>query len=276
MTQKICERCGGNGVIERLDGGMPKECQCAVLRRVAAAMPAYVRYADLMHEHLKLPVLTDGIGKSYFIKTTREDLYAIVKAAMMINSSRFVRMTSDRELRDVYVGSTSRKSRGDDAGDVINTLEEVMGPPALCIVQLGELVSRNKAAPAILEEALCIRLDRDLPTWVVSYYDRPFGQGSISYSDSVWNILKSAMNELAIPRISKANVPDAPSATRTFAPESISPQSPRNYPEPVASRNLVEEKPRRRIQSTDPDPDLPKGFEDFGKGSKSKKFQRRD
>jgi hypothetical protein len=281
--RKTCAECGGTGVIERPDGMMPRECQCSVLRRIASAMPAYVRYADLMHEHLKLPILREGIGKSYFIKATREDVYAMVKAAMMINSSKHIRMTSDRELRDIYVGSTSRKSRGDDAGEVINTLEEVMGPPALCIVQLGELVSRNKAASAILEEALCIRLDRDLPMWVVSYYDRPFGQGSISYSDSVWNILKNAMNELTIPRISKSHAPDAPSATNVLSPELVASQNSHSQRKETRTREPATqqqessvERPRKRLQSTDPDPDLPKGFENFGKGTSSKKFSRRD
>lgn len=265
--RKPCEYCGGTGVIERPDGMMPKECQCAVLRRIAASMPAYVRYADLTHEHLKLPILRDGMRKSYFIKAAREDLYALVKAAIMINSSKFVRITSDRELRDVYVGSTSRKSKGDDAVDVINTLEEVMGPPTLCVIQLGELVSRNKAAAAILEEALCIRLDRDLPTWVVSYYDRPFGQGSVSYSDSVWNLLKGAMNELSIPRIAAAQTPELSSATSTFAPE---PVVSKNETRQSRFRESQEEirpsnKSKSRIQSVDPE--LPKGFENFGKGS---------
>lgn len=279
QMKKSCEHCGDLGIIER-PGLMPKECQCAVLRRVAAAMPAYVRCADLTHAHLKLPILHEGIKKSYFIKSAREDLYALVKAAMMINSSRFVRITSDRELRDVYVGSTSRKSKGDDAGDVINTLEEVMGPPALCVVQLGELVSKNKAAAAILEEALCIRLDRDLPTWVVSYYDRPFGQGSVSYSESVWNILRGAMNELTIPRIAPTQSPDAPSAVSAFAPERLESQShSQHQTTPRYSRSDATQEPvakTRRIRSTDPDPDLPKGFENFGKGSRGKKFGRGD
>jgi len=278
--RKTCEHCGDTGVIERQDGMMPKECECAVLRRVAAAMPAYVRCADLTHEHLKLPILRGGIKKSYFIKAAREDLYALVKAAMMINSSKFVRITSDRELRDVYVGSTSRKSKGDDAGEVINTLEEVMGPPALCVIQLGELVSKNKAAAAILEESICIRLDRDLPTWVVSYYDRPFGQGSVSYSDSVWSILKGAMNELVIPRISLAHSPDSQSAISAFAPEPIASQSSqptKRYQNQEEPTRPTPEKKRGRIRSADPDPDLPKGFENFGRGSGSgKKFSSRD
>jgi len=266
--RKPCEHCGGTGVIERPDGMMPRECQCSVLRRIAASMPAYVRYADLTHEHLKLPILRDGMRKSYFIKAAREDLYALVKAAIMINSSKFVRITSDRELRDVYVGSTSRRSKGDDASDVINTLEEVMGPPTLCIIQLGELVSRNKAAAAILEEALCIRLDRDLPTWVVSYYDRPFGQGSISYSDSVWNLLKGAMNELSIPRIAEAQTP-SPSPTSIFAPEPMYQQEPKQSRFPEPQEEIRSTGKSKRIKSVDPE--LPKGFENFGRGSGSGK-----
>lgn len=271
--KKICEHCGGLGVIERQDGLMPRECQCSVLRRIAAAMPAYVRCADLTLEHLKLPILRDGISKSYFIKAAREDVYAIIKAAMMINSSKHVRITSDRELRDVYVGSTSRKSRGDDThGEVINTLEEVVGPPALCVIQLGELVSRNKAAAAILEESLCIRLDRDLPTWVVSYYDRPFGQGSVSYSESIWGLLKGALNDLTIPRMSVQKTHDAQMST-VFAPEQVKSGAIQRY---EREPEKVEENPRKRIRSADPDPDLPRGFENFGKGSKTKKFQSRD
>jgi len=290
---RSCERCGGSGVIERIDGNLAKECQCAVVRRLAAAMPAYVRHADARKEHFELPLVRDGVGRSYFVKATWQDMKAVVKAVMMINPSKFVKITSDRELRDVYVGGTSRQSKGDDADGVLNTLEDAMKPPALCIVRLGELTYKNKAAPGLLEEALCIRLDRDLPTWVVSDLDRPFGRGSLAYSDSVWSLIKTTMKECTVPRIAPALVGDdgndsvmgggsgssdvsaSPLAPEPVASSQAAPK--RRHPQaPPDDESAAEEKPRRRIQPV-PDEDAPKGLERYGMGlGAPKKFRGRD
>lgn len=245
-------------------------------------MPAYVRHADARHEHFELPLVKDGIGKSYFIRSSWADMKAILKAVILTNPSKFIRITSDREIRDVGVGSTGRAARGADETDVYNNLEDIMGPPALCVVRLGELLYKNKAAAGLLEEALCYRLDRDLPTWVVSDLDRPFGRGSNAFSDSVWDLLRTAMKDFLVPRIAPAAGPDEPNSAlgpspagerSPLAPEPVAGPAPRRRPDPPPGPEP--ERPRRRIQPV-PDEDAPKGLGEYGMGlGPSKKFQKR-
>ena len=207
-----CEKCGNSGVIESLNGGLARECRCAVIRRLAAAMPAHIRHADPKKEHFELPLVREGTKKSFFVKASWPDMKAIIKAVMMLNPSKFIRVTSDREIRDVGVGSTSRQARGPDEVEVFNTLEDIMSPPALCIMRLGELQYKNKAAAGLLEEALSYRLDRDLPLWVISDLDRPFGNGSFAFSDSLWDLIKTSLKQVLVPRIASVDVAESNSA----------------------------------------------------------------
>ena len=280
-----CDKCGGSGVIELKDTDKARECRCAVIRRLAAAMPAHIRHADAKREHFLLPVVTGGIKKSYFIKSSWIDMKSIIKAIMMINPSKFIRVTSDREIRDIGVGATSRTARGNDV-NVYNTLEDIMCPPSLCIVRLGELSYKNKAASGLLEEALSYRLDRDLPLWVISDLDKPFGQNSFAFSSSVWDLIKSSMKEVLIPRITSVDMGEtncvlAPIQTNTISGSSLAPEpsEPRQaanpFKKPAPSQEEPIEKPKRRIQPT-PDEDAPKGLGSYGMGlGTSKKFQRK-
>ena len=291
--KRSCGRCGGSGVIERPDGLLATECQCAVIRRLAAAMPAHIRHAEVLKAHFELDIVKTGVRNSFYVKSSWSDMKAIIKAVMMLNPSKFIRVTSDRELRDIYVGGTSRTAKGEETTGVYNTLADIMEPPFLCIVRLNELSYKNKAAPGLLEEALSYRLDRDRPTWVVSDLDKPFGRGSFAYSDSVWDLMHSALNDILIPRISprlqaddqyeelsgdskkRARTADGPSPFQVERAESTSdPDKPaKSHPAQKRTDDFPareEPPPRRRIQPT-PDEDAPKGLGLYGKGLSGKK-----
>lgn len=205
MTDPSICQCGGKGFVDRNERIF--ECECAYLRRRFADMPQYIRKADVRDEHVLQPPLK-LVRKSLFISAAWPDMKAIVKLTMIRHRSLFLKVTSDREILDVYLGKAARMARagsdsksGAEGGDYYNSLQELMDPPDLCLVRLNETLYKNKAAPSVLEEALSYRLDRDRPTWVLSDLDRPFGAGSTAYSEGLEYFIHSSMTTVKIPRI---------------------------------------------------------------------------
>jgi len=195
-----CDKCGGREVVER--GGKLHECICSFLKRISASMPPYVRKAEVLPAHLELPIM-EAVGRSVYVTATWSDMKAVVKAAMIKNPSKFIRISSDAEIRDVFVGSKSKAAKtADFEGEVYNNLSDLMDPPDLMVVRLNEIAYKNKAAAGALEEALSYRLDRDKPTWVLSNVDRRFVVGSFAYSESIAELLSTGYIRMSIPRIS--------------------------------------------------------------------------
>lgn len=252
------------------------ECECALFKRISSSMPAFIRTANIKSGHLNLDLI-NKIDKSFYIVSSWEDIMAILKAIMIKYNNKFIKLTSDREIRDVYVGSRSAKAREmiDEAGTgIYNSLFDLMDPPDLMIVRLNELSYKNKAAPGALEEALTYRLDRLKPTWVISDKSKLFNPGSFSFSESVWLLLKS------IPEI---NVPVISEAVQTYqAPAQTTQASDLNNPTESIKHNHLEalsteklepyvspsNKPKLKIKSI-PDEE-PEGVNIFGSGLKKK------
>lgn len=168
-------------------------------------MPAYIRKAQVVPAHLQLAVtkLTD---KSLYLVTSWGDIKAVIKIMMFKYPNKFIKITSDREIRDVYVGATSRNARGvssneDENLEVYNSLQDLMELPDLMVVRLNEMHYKNKAAPGALEEAISYRLDRDKPVWIISNLDKPFVEGSHAWSESVSELFNTAFQKISIPRI---------------------------------------------------------------------------
>lgn len=195
-----CSICGGSGIVER--DSVAYECECAFVRRMAAAMPPYLRRAEVKKEHLALPVMK-CIKKHVMVVASWHDMKAILKAVMIANPKIYLKVTSDREIRDVYVGNKSKAARGsaDDDGPIYNSLEDLMDQPDLVVVRLNELFYKNKAASGALEEAISYRLDRDKPTWLFSDSDKPFSLGSHAWSESVAEVVRSNFPFTKVPRI---------------------------------------------------------------------------
>jgi hypothetical protein len=191
-----CKICDGAGVVER--EGKLYECECAELRRIYASMPAYVRSAIVKKEHIEavLPSekirIIDAVDRSIYVTASWADMRAIIKTVMVVHRDKFIRIISDREIRDVYVGSASRKARGENSSEPIyNSIEDLVKPPTLLMIRLNEIGAPNRAAAGILEEALCYRLDRSKPVWLLSNATKPFGAGSYAYSENVWSLMMS-------------------------------------------------------------------------------------
>ncbi len=192
-----CNKCGGVGV-EEINGKL-YECQCAFIRRVAASMPHYIRRSKVLNKHLDLPLIS-MINKSIFVSASWNDMKAIIKLMMIKYSNKFIKISSDAEIRDVYVGSKSKSSKSDDFnGEIYNNLQDLMDPPDLMIIKLNEISNKNKAASGALLEALNYRLDRDKPTWAFSDTDKKFDNSSFAYSQAVASLLSNEYQHVNIP-----------------------------------------------------------------------------
>ena len=262
-----CEICGNAGVVER-DGKL-LECECAELRRIAAAMPSYIRTAKVKEEHVRASVdgkgrIIDSIDKSLYIIAYWNDMRAFIKLVMLKHRKKFIRIISDRELRDVFVGSTSRAARGDDSKEpVYNSIEDLVKAPDLLMIRLNELAYKNKAASGILEEALCYRFDRNEPVWLLSNATKPFGQGSIAYSDAVWSLCKSIPN-IRVEQISPIDGPtDATGVVASVANSPLAPEQVTSTP-----RASVPKTKPKAVRSAPDEDDRPSGFAGFGSGVK--------
>lgn len=274
-----CEICGNAGVVER--EGKLYECECSELRRIAAGMPAFIRTAPVLEAHLKAMLpdgktrIIDAVQRSLYMTVYQADMRAFIKLVMIKYSNKFVRITSDREIRDVYVGSTSSKARGEFSKEpVYNNIEDLVKMPDLLLIRLNELKSKNRAAAGALEEAMCYRLDRGLPLWMISDKRDPFHDSSHAWSETVGAILRSLI-QVQVGSILPDNYtpPPPPSlANSPLAPEQVAPRAVQTGKEPVASPAA---RPRpatpRQVRSVPDDgPDLG-GLANMGKGVKSSK-----
>lgn len=196
-----CDKCNGQGVVEK-DGKL-YDCICSYLKRVSFNMPPYIRRSPVEKKHLELPII-NAIGKSLYIIGYWSDMKSVVKAMYIKYPDKIIRITSDAEIRDVFVGSKSKAAKTSDfIGDIYNNISDLMDTPNLCVVKLNEITYKNKAAAGALEEALLYRLDRDKPTWVFCNLERKFNTASYAYSESVSNLITQNYARFTIPEINK-------------------------------------------------------------------------
>lgn len=250
-----CKECGDSGIIMKDEKTF--ECQCSMLRRLASSMPVRIRSATVTKEHVLHPIVAK-INKHLFISAALADIEAIIKVIIYKNPNLFIRITDDIEIRDVGVGSTSRKSRGDGAEVVYNSLHEFVEPPNLLILKLGRLKYKNKAAPGLLEEAITIRVDQNRWTWIFSDKNEPFGPGSHAFSESLWTFICSSMFErIDIPRITNV--------------ETFTTSSPTRYIEPESNNQNIKRESKRQVESSDDEKPSNGNLNMFGSGIKPKK-----
>lgn len=157
--------------------------------------------------------LLDRMNHSLFITAHWADAKAIIKGvlfkAAVVPPSKFVRFTSDAEIRDVYVGSKAKSSKSADyeGGDVYNNIEDLVGPPDLLIVKLNEIGNPNKRAAGALAESIAHRLDRDRAVWLISCVENQFGIGSFAYSAAVYTLLVDGCDRVTVPQIIRPTDP---------------------------------------------------------------------
>lgn len=288
-----CQRCGDTGIFTKPGSDTLVECQCALVRRLAASMPPHIRRANAVREHFELPLVRKPF-RSAFVRSSWADMKAMVKAVVMTNPSSFVKVTSDREILDVYLGKKSRGSRDfetrrarnaaelEDSDASYNSIEDLMDLPKLCVVRLNEIGYKNKSAPGCLMEALEYRIDRDKPVWVVQDPNKPFVQGSPAWSESVWDYLTTAIPSTVIPRIAPSvtlelmDAQERPAFRPVDEPPAAAPSDPPPFDlEPAESPAARRPRQQRRVEQERED--APAGLGLYGSGlgkAKGGRFQR--
>lgn len=197
--EQVCAKCNGEGV---LDQGGPSfvECECAMVKRLSYTMPGEIRKAMVLPAHVEHPIV-GMVRRSLFVTVARLDLFAILKACMYKHAGLYVRVTSDLEIKDVGVGSKSRKARGDDAPTVYNDFSDLMDGAPLVVVRLNCLFYKNKAAAGFLMEAISSRVDKSKPIWVVEDPSSPFTETSFAWSEPLSDTLHFMFDRVKVPKI---------------------------------------------------------------------------
>lgn len=268
-----CNICNGLGVLEK--DSKYYECQCSYIKRIAFNMPPFLRKAEVRKDHLSLPIMK-MMKKHLIIVSSWSDMKAIVKALIISNSNKFIKITSDREIRDVFVGAKSRAARGDEDGKIYNSLEDLMDLPDLILIRLNELSYKNKAASGALEEAISYRTDRDKPTWLFNDISKPFMSGSFAYSDSVADLMKSVFSLYRVNKI----LPDVTDIYEEIIPIEINTKpepveqkyvpAPKSSPPPDAEVQVEKPLKKMKIKSS-PDEEVDSALSMYGSGLKSKR-----
>lgn len=103
----------------------------------------------------------------------------------------FSLITTDEQLKTVWVGDSSYRSKSIETRDTVktyNSLSDLLSDRDLVIIKLGYFGQRNKAAAGLLKEALLFRESLNKPTWLVLEPDKDW---SVSYSPDVAQYVKS-------------------------------------------------------------------------------------
>jgi hypothetical protein len=196
-----CKKCGSRGDFESPEGKLV-ECECQLIRRIAASMPPFIRRAQVFPNHISHPIISMA-GKNLFIRSSWADMKAIMKVIWFRYNGKFMRVTSDLEIKNVFLGGSSRNAKGEDfTGDIFNNVHDLMKDPDLVIVELNKIGYKNKSAPGNLREAMDIRVSKDKPIWLFSDTSNPFVETSVSYSNHVWEYIVEYFKMVTIPRIS--------------------------------------------------------------------------
>jgi hypothetical protein len=234
-------------------------------------MPPYIRKARVKSAHLELPII-ESIDKSLYVVSAWADMKAVIKAVMIKYPKKYIRITSDREIRDVFVGATSRAAKGEDEQiGVFNTLQDLMDLPDLIILRLNEMQYKNKAAPGALLEAISFRLDRDKPTWIISDSDRPFTSSSHAWSESAVELFGTGFLKTIIPRILPQVVIEE-SFMAELLPSQTAPEPSSGPPEAtgkpgVSQAHSAKGTPRKAKKTPGKDtPGQPAGLDMYGSG----------
>jgi hypothetical protein len=192
-----------------------------------------------------------------------------------MTSNRFIRDTNDLDLKEVYVGSLSKKQRSVDyEGVIYNSLADFVIPPDLLVVRLNFISNTNKAASGVLEDSIKLRVDYGKPVWLVSDPTDPFSTTSISYSKRVADLIAREFTRVLVPRI---NETDSEATNAFFAVPDLGRPDEDVRPPRVAPPAEVKREGKRTIQSVPDDDGIDSALASYGSGiDKSKKFRGRD
>jgi len=169
------EGCDGRGHIPVGDSGLEMRL-CRNLFAKALRQHLGPEISNVQHVKVS-PLLERGPDGSFKVDRTGENLLIQgawpvllphIKLALASKGLSFgFRIVTDQQIKTVYVGDEHRNVRAADK-EAYNSVADLLGADYdLAIIKLGYLGHKNKAAPGALKEALLVRKDLNLATWIV-------------------------------------------------------------------------------------------------------------
>lgn len=198
-----CEICGGSGYIPVLEGDPEYEkqkerwgphvdayvsnrrCECLLKKQFKKRVGAPIYNARKLEESPLLGREQDDL----FITSTRHDFLAHLRFVLCHHDfTYFWRLTTDSDLRDIFVGSHS------DYPAISNFVK----PPELVVIQLAVLSYKNVAMSGVVLEALRTRQFEGKATWIVNPYSQPFKEGHLAWSPELEYFLEESFDEVKL------------------------------------------------------------------------------
>lgn len=134
---------------------------------------------------------------------------------------------SDWDLLQVWLGNKSYKAKSKEVRDRVpsyNDLGDYVEGPDLVIIRLDHLGYKNQAMPGVIKEALLIRQRKGRPTWLVEEPDKPFMQGSRSYSVELENLIVCSFRIIDIRKGVEVEATEVRKAARVERPKARLPE----------------------------------------------------
>lgn len=180
-----CSRCRGVGDVQI--EGVWVHCVCVArlskVQRVRACWPPDVLRAAGRNE-VRQSALDGRLGENLRIRAERSVLVShLARAVVAAGRIELVRIASDADLVDAWLANVggirddeAAGHRGEQEARYRN-VSDLVAPPKLLVLYVGVRAARLADLPDLILEAIQVRQQRGLATWVVDTVDRPMGEG---------------------------------------------------------------------------------------------------
>lgn len=161
-------------------------CECTIQKRFRKWVGEPIYRAKI----LETSMLEGREEEDLFITASRMDFLANLR--LILSKKDFSwswKITTDSELRDVFVGNDSD----------YNSVSSLIKGSSLLIIQLAVLSYKNVAMAGTVLEALRIRQFDGKPTWVVNPHTNPFKEGHLAWSHELDFFINESFEKVVIP-----------------------------------------------------------------------------
>ena len=180
-----CSRCRGVGDVQI--EGVWVHCVCVArlskVQRVRACWPPDVLRAAGRNE-VRQSALDGRLRENLRIRAERGVLVShLARAVVASGRIELVRIASDADLVDAWLANVGDLRDGEAVGHRgeqearYRNVSDLVAPPKLLVLYVGVRAARLADLPDLILEAIQVRQQRGLATWVVDTVDRPLAEG---------------------------------------------------------------------------------------------------
>ncbi len=180
-----CSRCRGVGDVQI--EGVWVHCVCVArlskVQRVRACWPPDVLRAAGRNE-VRQSALDGRLRENLRIRAERGVLVShLARAVVASGRIELVRIASDADLVDAWLANVGDLRDDEAAGHRgeqearYRNVSDLVAPPKLLVLYVGVRAARLADLPDLILEAIQVRQQRGLATWVVDTVDRPLAEG---------------------------------------------------------------------------------------------------